>query len=496
MMGKPLAVLLVEDSKSDAELLVRLLSKTGYEVRYERVETADQMRAALDLEEQPAWDLVIADYSLPQFDAPAALEILHKTNLDLPFIVVSGSIGEEIAVEMMRAGAHDYLMKGNLARLAPAVERELAQAVVRRGRKQAEEALSKSEFRYRTLFEKSNEGILFLSTDLEIAMVNESFAKMHGYSVEEMQNMNLGDLDTIETSQLTAERMAHLMAGHTMNFEVEHYHKDGHIFPLEVSASLISVGSEEIIQSFHRDITERKRLEQETAKARAEFLFAVSHELKTPLFLMVSSQELLESLPSEQRAECFLEYREIWRRNLIRLRQIIENLVDSQRAPGMGMKLEKQSLSAAAVAEEVIKELEPVAHAKEVKLILEAEPLPEVALDSRAWKRLLENLLTNAIKFSPAGGEVRTRFTRLDEGFQMAVIDRGSGIAPQAMPFLFEPFYRSPEALRTGIQGTGLGLYVVKTIADAHGCSVEVESEEGKGTIVTVRLPWGGIIGT
>ncbi|MEI6310082.1 MAG: HAMP domain-containing sensor histidine kinase, partial [bacterium] len=252
-----------------------------------------------------------------------------------------------------------------------------------------------------------------------------------------------------------------------------------------------SVGSEEIIQSFHRDITERKRLEQETAKARAEFLFAVSHELKTPLFLMVSSQELLESLPADQRAGRFLEYGEIWRRNLIRLRQIVENLVDSQRAPGMGMKLEKQPLSAAAVAEEVIKELEPVALTKRVKLILEAEPLPEIALDSRAWKRLMENLLTNAIKFSPAGGEVKIRFTRLDEGFQMAVIDHGSGISPQALPFLFTPFYRSPEALRTGIQGTGLGLYVVKMIADAHDCSVEVESEEGKGTKVTVRLPRG-----
>jgi len=138
MLSTPLRVLLVEDSESDAALIVRQLGMAGYAVSQERVETAGQMRAAL---EGPEWDIVIADYNLPAFDAPAALVILQQTGLDLPFIIVSGHIGEETAVALMRAGAHDYLMKDHLARLAPVVERELGDARMRRERRRAGEQL-------------------------------------------------------------------------------------------------------------------------------------------------------------------------------------------------------------------------------------------------------------------------------------------------------------------------------------------------------------------
>lgn len=137
-MSKPLQVLIVEDLESDAALVARLLRKAGYAVHDERVETADQMRAAL---EKQAWDVVISDFRLPQFDAPAALALLQATSPDTPFIVVSGAIGEDTAVAMMKFGAHDYLMKDKLSRLAPAVEREMREAQTRRERKRAEEKI-------------------------------------------------------------------------------------------------------------------------------------------------------------------------------------------------------------------------------------------------------------------------------------------------------------------------------------------------------------------
>jgi len=141
-----LAVLIVEDSESDAQFIVRLLNKAGYEVISEQVETAEQMYSAL---EKRIWDVVISDYSLPRFNGSAALDLLMKKQLDTPFIVVSGVIGEENAVAMMKAGAHDYLRKDNLARLIPAVKRELEQAEIRRERKQAEQSLRESEEKYR-----------------------------------------------------------------------------------------------------------------------------------------------------------------------------------------------------------------------------------------------------------------------------------------------------------------------------------------------------------
>jgi PAS domain S-box-containing protein len=137
-MCKRLSILIVEDSESDTELIIRQFQKANYDITYERVETDDQMMAAI---EKRSWDLVIADYSLPEFNAPAALAILQKSGLDIPFVVVSGAIGEETAIEIMKAGAHDYIMKNNMSRLVPAIERELKEAESRVQRKQAEELL-------------------------------------------------------------------------------------------------------------------------------------------------------------------------------------------------------------------------------------------------------------------------------------------------------------------------------------------------------------------
>ena len=146
-------------------------------------------------------------------------------------------------------------------------------------RKQAEAALRESEGRYRVLFDRANDGIFLLSADGELITVNESFARMHGYRSPAMLPRHLKDLDTPASSQLAPERMRRLLAGEALTFEVEHYHQDGHVFPLEVSASLISVGGHTFIQCFHRDITRRKQAEAERAKLESQFHQAQKLEL-------------------------------------------------------------------------------------------------------------------------------------------------------------------------------------------------------------------------
>ena len=136
---KPLRVLIVEDSEDDAEIIVYQLERGGYAPIYQRVDNADAMSLAL---EQQQWDIVLADHSLPRFSGTAALALLQEKGLDLPFIIISGSIGDEIAVAAMKAGAHDYLMKGNLSRLVPAIERELQEATSRRERQQIQDRKS------------------------------------------------------------------------------------------------------------------------------------------------------------------------------------------------------------------------------------------------------------------------------------------------------------------------------------------------------------------
>jgi len=149
-MSTLLRVLIVEDSEGDALLLVRALRRGGYDPTFERVETPAAMKAALD---QQTWGIIISDYTMPHFSAPAALALLQESGLDLPFIIVSGAIGERTAVEAMKAGAHDYVMKDNLARLGPAVQRELHEAEVRLAHKQAEDALRKRTEEISLLYE-------------------------------------------------------------------------------------------------------------------------------------------------------------------------------------------------------------------------------------------------------------------------------------------------------------------------------------------------------
>ena len=134
----PLRALVVEDSEDDALLLALEMRRGGCDFVYTRVETAEDMKAAL---ESGAWDVVISDYSMPHFSAPAALRVLKETGLDLPFIIVSGTVGENVAVEAMKAGAHDYILKGNLTRLVPAMRREIEQAANRKERRHLEACL-------------------------------------------------------------------------------------------------------------------------------------------------------------------------------------------------------------------------------------------------------------------------------------------------------------------------------------------------------------------
>jgi len=171
-MKIPLRVLIVEDNDDDRLLLLRTLKQGGYEPTYRCVQTATALSGALAEE---AWDIVLCDYLLPQFNGSEALACVQKTGLDLPFIMVSGVIGEEQAVTIMKAGAHDYVLKDKLARLVPAITRELRDAEVRRQRRQAEEQLRASEAQFRLLFEANpNPMWVFDEETLQFLAVNDT----------------------------------------------------------------------------------------------------------------------------------------------------------------------------------------------------------------------------------------------------------------------------------------------------------------------------------
>ncbi len=206
-MPNCLRVLIVEDSEDDALLMVNELECAGFQVAYKRVQTAEQTSHALAGD---IWDLVVADYKMPRFSGNAALKLVRDRGLDMPFILVSGKIGEETAVEAMKAGAHDYVMKDNLTRLVPAVQRELREAQIRRERKRADEALHESEFRFRQIYDHAPVMMHSLDEDAVIRNVNTKWLKEMGYEREEVIGRKIDFLMTPESRQRLWAALARL----------------------------------------------------------------------------------------------------------------------------------------------------------------------------------------------------------------------------------------------------------------------------------------------
>src|SRR5688572_1828110 len=256
-MGKPLRVLIIEDSEDDALLLIRELKRGGYDVEFERVDQAREMQVALN---QKTWDLILSDYSMPEFNAPKALELLKATGLDLPFIIISGTIGEDAAVAALKAGANDFLVKGKFSRLAPAIERELREAESRRERRRVEEQLRYQAY----LLSNVNDAIIATDENYLITFWNRAAESLYGWSAEEV----LGKFgpDITKTDFPTADRneiLRHIYESGLWRGEVTQVKKDGTRFYCEVSSLLLrdETGKVTGYVSMNHDITERKQAE-------------------------------------------------------------------------------------------------------------------------------------------------------------------------------------------------------------------------------------------
>jgi PAS domain S-box-containing protein len=265
-MSKPLHLLQVEDSESDAALIRHNLKRAGYELTWERVETALEMREALS---RCHWDVIISDYRLPEFNASAALAVLQESKLDIPFIVVSGTIGEDLAVALMKAGAHDYLMKDSLTRLAPAVEREISDATTRKQQREAEDALHESERCYRLISEHIGDVVWTYDPEADhFTYLSPSVESMLGYTPRECLTLSIADLVVPESREVVRlrmrERVGALKRGGAAprigTQQLEALRKDGTRVPVEVMISLPSgePNRSEVV-GVTRDITERNK---------------------------------------------------------------------------------------------------------------------------------------------------------------------------------------------------------------------------------------------
>src|SRR5207302_3873524 len=262
----PLRVLIIEDSEFDARILVNTLRQGGYQPAFQRVDTAEALRAALN---NAQWDIILSDYNMPNFSAPAALKIALESGFGLTFIIISGGIGEDVAVAAMKAGANDYLMKGNLARLAPAVERELREAQIRAARRRAEEALRESEQRYRLLWENSTDAVVLVDAESVIQFANPAVEEIFGYKSSELvgQNFSLLLAEGVRGDfREWLRRYLQSDSGRTRQqpAETKGRRKEGGEIFAEIGFANIDLQGSKYLVAFIRDITERKRAEEES----------------------------------------------------------------------------------------------------------------------------------------------------------------------------------------------------------------------------------------
>jgi PAS domain S-box-containing protein len=254
-MNKKLNVLVIEDTQADAELNVELLRIAGYEVYYQRVETAPAMRLAI---ESASWDIILSDYSMPQFSVLEALEIYHAHGSDIPFIVVSGAIGEVRAVQLIKSGAHDFLLKANMTRFISVVERELKESATRRELVLVNAALEVTEEKYRGYIDHAPDGVFIIDETGKYVEVNEAVCRNTGYSKAELLNMSITDILPEESLAISLQHLYNLVQKGESTADVMFTQKNG----TRRWWTLASVKLNETrFLGFTKDITERKEME-------------------------------------------------------------------------------------------------------------------------------------------------------------------------------------------------------------------------------------------
>jgi two-component system cell cycle sensor histidine kinase/response regulator CckA len=493
-VSTPINVLVAEDSEDDAILLVRQLQRNGYDPTWERVQDAAAMQSALS---GTSWDIVISDSSMPEFSAREALEVLKQVGLDIPFIIVSGTIGEEAAVAAMRAGASDFLLKGKLARLAPVVERELRESKARSERRRAEDDLRSSETRYRSLFESIPLPMwVFDLATLKFLAVNEAAVRHYGYTRSEFATMTLADIRP--AGEATSPRDS-VPESVDEKQTWRHHRKDGSAITVEIKAHDLIFENRRARLALVSDVTERRRLEDElrqTQKMEAVGRLAggIAHDFNNVLSVILSYGDML--LADLKQGEPMRDDIEEIRKAATRAADLTRQLLMFSRQ----QVIEPKVLDLNEVVTGMNKMLQRILGADVSFVFSPQQPLGRVRIDPGSVEQVIMNLVVNARDAMPTGGTLtlETANTLLDDQYAkthygvtpgryvvLTVTDTGVGIDKATQARIFEPFFTTKEAGR----GTGLGLSTVFGIVQQGGGSVTIESERGEGASFKVYLP-------
>jgi signal transduction histidine kinase len=443
-------ILLIEDSEDDAILLERQLRNGNLDFEMDRVCTAKEMEQALS---DSTWDAIICDYMMPEFSVNDALEIIRTHGVDIPFIIVSGTISDETAVDMMKAGAHDYLTKNNLSRLVPALEREIVEAENRHQRRVTEEALRESERRHRMLIESINDTVLVFDADGTVSEFYSQTPIVPDLAVSSHSGKSIPELFVPSiVKKITDLVNATLREKLTTSFE---YPMNGRWFSAKLSPHEDGQRAVMVL----RDVSDLKQAEEEARQAHGVAMLyqdITGHDIRNLLQAILIASDLLTSDETDQSKLALLQ-------NVTDAVTETSELITSVQATAalLSTPLEKTSLDF------TLKSCMKMFHEEheEVSVESDIEVSEAVVNADRFLCHMLMNVFSNAVKHNNRNEKkVWTRLADVGDGFEITISDNGPGIKDSLKKNLLSPKRRSG----------GVGILQCVQIAKKYGGAFEI----------------------
>jgi len=483
-------ILVVEDDEGLNRLAQKKLNQAGFETTgvIRGAEVLEKVRKDQDL-------VMVLDYMLPDMTAEDVIKSLAEKELTIPFIMMSGRGNEKIAVQMMKLGARDYIVKDTtfLDFLPQVVTKVVDTIQTERKLAETEHTLRESENKYHLVIENAKDGIYILQDD-RFVFVNDAFCDMFGYTRNEILDLtSIMALVDEESHELINDRTEKLKKGEEVEDQYEFVgkKKNGEKLHLDTSIGLINFQGRPARQGMIRDITERKIAEekkQELEKMKSDFMLLVSHELGTPLMVVGLS---LEHLVDSHKVIDDEEFRSVVDKinlNLARIKKLkyfMSNMIlleqgkfEPQMTPVFLHHIARQSMD----------ELSLIARDKEIEIIFEVPDLDIVMADKERIHEVLSTIIDNAIRYTPVGGRIVISGKQTTDEVEMTVCDNGIGIAQELQESIFERFFQIQDIL-SHKDGFGLGLSIARGIIHSHNGIIWVESEFRKGSSFHFSLP-------
>jgi two-component system cell cycle sensor histidine kinase/response regulator CckA len=486
-----LRVLHLEDNHLDAELVQAAIESEGYRCDVSRV---DDRASFVDALNRGPYDLILADYTLPAFDGVSALSIVQQEIPDTPFIFVSGTIGEDLAIDCLKGGATDYILKHRLGRLGPSIRRALVEAEERRERREAEEAIRNQA----QLLDLANDSIIVRDLEDRITYWNQGAERLFGWTESDaLGRFEYELLQTVFTRSAEEIRHAFVRDGHWEG-ELVQKKRDGSIITVESRWTLQrnTDGSPHATLEISNDVTQRRRLEAQFLQAQkmesvGRLASGVAHDFNNLLTVIIGRSYLLMSRVDDDRMRKDLDLvQKTAERAAVLTRQL---LAFSRRQPIIPRLLDLNEL--VANMDKMLRRL----IGEDIDVLSEFAPnLGKVKADPGQMEQVIMNLAVNARDAMPKGGKltIETANIDLDSGYashhlsvapgkyiMLAISDTGCGMDAETQNHIFEPFFTTKDS------GTGLGLSTVYGIVKQSGGNIWVYSELGVGTTFKVYLP-------